>query len=238
MKFSLLHNARNQEKTYKLIVKPLDFFCMTATLLLCYPRIHDFYLNTRPYQKMENTEQITDLLAAWSNGDENSLERLLPMVEHELRRIARNYMRRENPNHTLQTTALVNEAYLKLVDQTHTNWKNRAQFFGISAQIMRRVLLNHARDRMAEKRGGGVAHVNLEDVSTLSPEKSNELIALDAALKKLKEFDALKSQIVEMRYFGGLTIEETAEVLHISEPSVSLHWRLARAWLQTEIRKS
>jgi RNA polymerase sigma factor (TIGR02999 family) len=184
---------------------------------------------------MENDSQITELLAAWNDGDENSLERLMPVVERELRRIAHNYMRRESANHTLQTTALVNEAYLKLVDNTRINWKNRAQFFGISAQIMRRILLNHARDRAAAKRGGGATHVNLDDVSILTPEKSSELIALDEALEKLKTFDELKCRIVELRYFGGLTIEETAEVLQISEPTVSLHWRLARAWLQNAI---
>lgn len=185
---------------------------------------------------MDKEGQITELLAAWSDGDENSLEQLMPLVEQELRRIAHNYMRRENQNHTLQTTALVNEAYLKLVNQTRTDWKNRAQFFGIAAQLMRRILLNHARDRRTAKRGDGAAHVNLDDVSVLSKEKSDELIALDDALDRLKEFDALKSRIVEMRYFGGLTIAETAEVLRIAEPTVSLHWRLARAWLQTKIR--
>ena len=184
---------------------------------------------------MDNEPQITELLEAWSDGDENSLERLMPLVERELRRIAHNYMRRENANHTLQTTALVNEAYLKLVDNTRADWKNRAQFFGIAAQIMRRILLNHARDRTAAKRGAGAAHVNLEDVSIISPEKSKELIALDEALEKLKTFDALKSRIVEMRYFGGLTVAETAEVLGIAEPTVLLHWRLARAWLQNAI---
>ena len=185
---------------------------------------------------MEKEAQITELLAAWTDGDETSLEQLMPLVEQELRRIAHAYMRRENANHTLQTTALVNEAYLKLVDQTRINWKNRAQFFGISAQIMRRILLNHARDRMAAKRGGGAAHVNHDGVSFLTPEKSGELIALDEALERLKKFDELKSRIVELRYFGGLTLQETAEVLRIAEPTVSLHWRLARAWLQTKIR--
>ncbi|MCY7375862.1 MAG: sigma-70 family RNA polymerase sigma factor [Pyrinomonadaceae bacterium] len=184
---------------------------------------------------MDDDVQITELLAAWSDGDETSLERLLSLVEVELRRIAHNYMRHENANHTLQTTALVNEAYLKLVDQTRINWKNRAQFFGISANLMRRILLNYARDRAADKRGGGALKLNLNDVSVMSPEKSNELLALDEALERLEKFDNLKSRIVEMRYFGGLTIEETAEVLGIAEPTVSLHWRLARAWLQTEI---
>ena len=184
---------------------------------------------------MNDDTQITELLAAWSDGDEDSLEHLMPLVEQELRRIAHNYMRRENVNHTLQTTALVNEAYLKLVDQTRVNWKNRAQFFGISAQLMRRILLNHARESRAEKRGGGAANVCFDDFDVMSLEKSNELIALDEALERLEKFDKLKSKIIELRYFGGLTIEETAEVLQIAPPTVSLHWRLARAWLKQEI---
>ncbi len=184
---------------------------------------------------MNNDEQITELLAAWNEGDEESLERLFPVVERELRRIAHNYMRRENGYHTLQTTALVNEAYIKLVDQTRVSWQNRAQFFGISAKIMRRILINHARERNAEKRGGNAQKINLEDTAVISAEKSGEVIALDEALLNLEKFDKLKSRIVELRYFGGLTIEETAEVLKIAPPTVSLHWRLARAWLKKEI---
>ena len=186
---------------------------------------------------MHDDIQISGLLAAWSNGDETSLDRLMPLVETELRRIAHVYMRRENPDHTLQTTALVNEAYLKLTEQTRADWKNRAQFFGIAAQVMRRILLNYARDRAAQKRGGATAHITFEEATILSPEKSAELIALDEALDRLKTFDELKSRIVEMRYFGGLTITETAEILKIAEPTVSLHWRLARAWLQKELEK-
>ena len=185
---------------------------------------------------MEKDEQITELLAAWSGGDETSLERLMPLVERELRRIAHSYMRRENVNHTLQTTALVNEAYLKLVGNTRINWQNRAQFFGVSAQIMRRILLNHARDRQAAKRGGkNASTINEKNECFLTENFEKNLIFLDLALKKLEKFDKLKSRIVELRYFGGLTIAETAEVLQIAEPTVSLHWRLARAWLQTEI---
>lgn len=184
---------------------------------------------------MSKDEHITELLMAWNNGDDSSLEQLLPIVESELRRIAHNYMRRENANHTLQTTALVNEAYLKLVDQTRVNWQNRSHFFAIAAQLMRRILLNHARDRVAQKRGGDCPHVNLDDVSPLSPEKSLELIALDEALDRLAKFDKTKSQIVELRYFGGLTIEEAAEVLGIAPQTVSFHWRLARSWLQKEV---
>lgn len=144
-------------------------------------------------------------------------------------------MRRENPSHTLRTTALVNEAYLKLIDQTRVNWQNRAQFFGVSAQNMRRFLLNHARDKKAGKRGDGAAHVNLEDVPIVTPEKSIELIALDEALEKLAQFDRLKSRIVELRYFGGSTSEETAEVLGIAPVTVSVNWRMAKAWLAREI---
>ena len=184
---------------------------------------------------MENDAQITELLAAWRDGDESSLERLLPVVERELRRIAHQYMRRESGHHTLQTTALVNEAYLRLVDQSRVDWQNRSHFFAISSKIMRRILLNYAREQHAGKRGGGAIHVELNETVVLTPEKSDELIALDEALERLKDFDELKSRIVELRYFGGLTIEETAEVLQIAPSTVSLHWRLARAWLKREI---
>lgn len=186
---------------------------------------------------MTDEQHITELLAAWNKGDKSSFDRLLPMVETELRRIARKYMRRENPGHTLQTTALVNEAYLKLINEKQVSWQNRAQFFAISANIMRRLLINHARDKKADKRGGGADHVNLEDVFVLSPEKSEELIALDDALKRLAQFDELKSRIVELRFFSGLTIEETAEVLGIAPITVSVQWRAAKAWLGKEIRR-
>lgn len=186
-------------------------------------------------------QHVTEMLAAWNNGSKEMLDQLLPIVETELRRIAHNYMRRENGHHTLQTTALVNEAYLKLVNQRDVRWQNRAHFFGLSAQIMRRILLNHARDKMTEKRGGTIAVqpggvVSLDDVEVLSKEKSTELIALDEALERLAAFDKTKSRIVELRYFGGLTIEETAEVLGIAPITVSTHWRLAKAWLARELR--
>lgn len=186
---------------------------------------------------MGDEVQITELLNNWSNGDEHSLEQLMPIVEAELRRIAHQYMKRENVNHTLQTTALVNEAYLRLVDKKSSDWKNRSHFFAISATLMRQILTNHARDQRAQKRGGGVKHIDMESVAVVSPQKSDELLALDEALKKLKTFDNLKSRIVEMRYFGGLTIEETAEVLKIAPQTVSLHWRLAKAWLAAELKK-
>jgi len=180
--------------------------------------------------------QVTELLVAWNNGEESALAQLLPVVEMELRRIAHNYMRRERGNHTLQTSALVNEAYVKLIDQRDVRWQNRSHFFALSAQIMRRILLGHARDRVAQKRGAGADHVELDDAVILTKEKSAELIALDDALEKLAKFDKTKSRIVELRYFGGLTLEETAEALGIAPVTVSVNWRLAKAWLAREIR--
>lgn len=182
-------------------------------------------------------DNVTELLVAWKDGDRQALDQLLPLVEMELRRIAHNYMRKENGYHSLQTTALINEAYLKLINQREVHWQNRAHFFALSSQIMRRILVNHARDKAAQKRGDGAAHEALDDhTNILTPEKSAELIALDEALTALAEFDPLKSQIVELRYFSGLTIEETAEVIGIAPITVSTHWRLARAWLAREIR--
>lgn len=160
----------------------------------------------------------------------------MPMVESELRRIAANYMRRENPGHTLQTSALVNEAYLKLVDQREVRWQNRAHFFALASKLMRRILLDHARGLRRVKRGADAVHVDLNEVAVLAPQKSEELIALDEALTRLAEFDEKKSKIVEMRFFGGLTVNEVAEVLGIAPVTVMLHWRLAKAWLQQEVR--
>jgi RNA polymerase sigma-70 factor, ECF subfamily len=186
---------------------------------------------------MSESQQITELLVDWSKGNEEALSVLLPIVEKELRQIAHAYMRREKEHHTLQTTALINEAYMKLVDQRRTEWQNRSHFYAISANIMRRILLNHARDAVANKRGGDLKFVNLEDEDIISPEKSLQIIALNEALERLAKLDKLKSRIVELRYFGGLTIEETAKVLEIAPPTVSLHWRMARAWLQKEIKE-
>lgn len=181
-------------------------------------------------------EQITDLLIEWNNGSAEALDKLLPMVETELRRIAANYMRRERLGHTLQTTALVNEAYLKLVDQHQVRWQNRSHFFALASKLMRRILVDHARSQGRVKRGGDALHVDLEDVAVLSPEKSEELLALEEALARLALFDKRKSEIVEMRFFGGLTINEVAEVLGLAPVTVMLHWRLAKAWLQREMR--
>ena len=181
------------------------------------------------------SSQITNLLIDWSNGDQAALEKLVPMVERELHRLAHNYMRRENPNHTLQTTALMNEAYLKLVDQKKTHWQNRAHFFGIAAQIMRRILLNYARDQHRKKRGGKAVQISLSDVSVVYLERAAELIALDEALERLFKFDERKGRVVELKYFGGLEGEEIAEVLKISPITVSRDWKFAKAWLFREI---
>jgi RNA polymerase sigma-70 factor (ECF subfamily) len=182
-------------------------------------------------------QQITDLLIDWSNGSQGAAEKLLPLVEVELHRIAANYMRREGPGHMLQTSALVNEAYMKLVDQSRVSWQNRAQFFALASTLMRRILLDHARSQKRVKRGGEIVHVELEEVSVITPEKSEELIALDEALERLSEFDPKKSVVVELRFFGGLSEQEIAEVLKIKVETVRRRWRLAKAWLGREIRR-
>jgi RNA polymerase sigma factor (TIGR02999 family) len=178
---------------------------------------------------------VTQLLTAWSNGDSAALNQLMPLVHDELRRLARRYMKLERPGHTLQTTALVNEAYLRLADQTNTQWKNRAQFFGIAAQLMRRILVDHARGHAYAKRGGGAHVVELDEAAVLAPEKAKEVIALDDALQRLSENDPRKCRVVEMRYFGGLTVEEIAEVLKVSPVTVMRDWSMAKAWLRREI---
>jgi RNA polymerase sigma factor (TIGR02999 family) len=182
-----------------------------------------------------SSSEITQLLVDWNNGDQSALEKLLPLVEKELHRLAHSYMRRESPDHTLQTTALVNEAYLKLVDQKHTRWQNRAHFYGIAAQIMRRILLNWARDQRRKKRGGGAIQVSLSDVALISRERSDEIIALDEALEKLGHVDPRKAKVVELRHYGGLSNKEIAEVLSISEITVVRDINFATAWLAREI---
>jgi RNA polymerase sigma factor (TIGR02999 family) len=179
--------------------------------------------------------EISRLLADWTNGDQAALDKLMPLVYDELRRLAHHYMSRERPDHTLQTTALVNEAYLRLVDQNKARWQNRAQFFGIAAQMMRRILVDHARSNARAKHGGGVRKVSLEEVAILSPERAADVMALDEALKRLAENDPRKCQIVELRYFGGMTVEETAELLKISPITVKRDWLVAKAWLHREI---
>lgn len=177
----------------------------------------------------------SQLLAAWGNGDQTALEKLLPLVSDELHRLAHYYMSRERAGHTLQTTALVNEAYLRLADQKQTRWQNRAHFFAIAAQLMRRILVDHARGLHAAKRGGGINRIALDEAVMLSPEQPADLLALDRALVKLSDFDERKSRIVELRYFGGLTVDETAEVLKISAVTVMRDWGLAKSWLHREI---
>ncbi|MFN2405563.1 MAG: sigma-70 family RNA polymerase sigma factor [Pyrinomonadaceae bacterium] len=179
---------------------------------------------------------MSELLIAWTNGDSSALNRLIPLVETELRRLARYHMRREGRTHTLQTSALVNEVYLKLVDQTHTKWHNRAHFFAIAAQLMRRILVDYARRNLRGKRGGGVINLPIDEVTIVSPEKSTELLALDEALIRLSQLDPAKARVVELRHFGGLSVEETAMVLGVSEITVIRHWGVAKAWLRREVR--
>ena len=185
---------------------------------------------------MLHPPEITRLLIAWCDGDKTAFDKLTPLVERELHRIARHYMHRENPGHTLQTTALVNEAYIRLVNQREVRWQNRAHFFGIAAQIMRRILLNHARNRHRVKRGGGAMQVSLSEAAVVSEEKSAELVALDEALERLAEVDERKARVVELRYFGGLSVEESAEVLGVSQVTVMRDWNMAKAWLTREMR--
>ena len=184
---------------------------------------------------MPSRSGITELLVSWSDGDQTALEQLVPLVEKELHRLAHHYIGRERANHTLQTTALINETFIRLVDQSRIRWQNRAHFFGIAALVMRRVLLNYARDRRRLKRGGVNIQVSLSEADALSAEKSFELLALDDALQRLAKFDERKSRVVELRFFGGLSVEETAEVLGVSPVTVMRDWNMAKAWLAREM---
>jgi RNA polymerase sigma factor (TIGR02999 family) len=179
-------------------------------------------------------EDISGLLRAWSDGDQSALERLTPIVYGELRRLARGYMIRERPGHSLQTAALVNEAYMRLVDYKRMQWQNRAHFFAVSAQLMRRILVEHARRRNL-KRGGGVRHISLDEAAVVGGETHVDLAALDDAMNALAQIDPRKVRIVEMRFFAGLSVEETAEVLKISAVTVKRDWRTAKAWLYREL---
>jgi RNA polymerase sigma factor (TIGR02999 family) len=175
--------------------------------------------------------EITRLLADWAGGDRDALDRLAPLVHAELRRIARRQMGGERQGHTLQATALVNEAYLRLAGQEGFEWKDRAHFYAVCAQVMRHVLIDHARAHARDKRGGGALHVSLDEAAVMSAESASELVALDEALRELEEVDPQKGRVVELRYFAGLSIEETAEVLGISPTTVRREWRRAKAWL-------
>lgn len=182
--------------------------------------------------------RITGLLLAWSDGRRDALEELLPIVYDELRRIASRYLRRESQNHTLEPTALVHEAYLRLIDQRRVRWRNRAHFYGVSAQIMRRILVDHARAERADKRGGRTAHVTIGDVDIAAPPAHDvDVVALDEALQRLAAFDRQQARIVELRYFGGLTIEEVAEVLGLSAATIVREWTVAKAWLRAELSR-
>jgi RNA polymerase sigma factor (TIGR02999 family) len=176
-------------------------------------------------------KSITQLLVAWSDGDRAALDELVPLVHSELRRIARNYMRGERKGHTLQTTALVNEAYVRLVDQKHVRWQNRAHFMAIASELMRRILVDYARRRLYQKRGAGAPQVTLSDAESISVERTPDLVALDEALTSLARIDKRRSRVVELKFFGGLSIEETAEVLKISPATVERDWTIAKAWL-------
>ncbi len=175
--------------------------------------------------------EITELLVAWGNGDQAALEKLTPLVYSELHRLARHYMKGERPGHTLQTSALVNEAYLRLIDWKSARWQNRAHFFAVSAQLMRRILVDFARSRDYAKRGGGARKVSLDEATVISGERGADLVALDDALNALARLNARQSQVVELRFFGGLSLEEIAEVLKVSVGTVRRDWSLARAWL-------
>ena len=185
---------------------------------------------------MQGPESITQLLAKWSTGDQSALDQLMPLVYDELRRLARGYLRRERAEHTLQPTALVNEAYLKLVDQKNARWQNRAQFYGIAAQLMRRILVDHARVKHAEKRGGAAQQrLSITSAEILATKPDLDLLALNEALEELTAMDPQQGRIVELKFFGGLSIEETAEVLGISHATVERDWKMARAWLRRKL---
>ena len=178
---------------------------------------------------------VTERLLAWSDGDREALDQLIPLVYDHLRQLAHRYMRRERAGHTLQTTALVNEVYLRLIDQRQVHFENRAHFFAIAAQLMRRIVVDHAHTQHRAKRGGGAERLSLDEAALMSPVQSAEMLALDEALQSLAEIDERKARVIEMRYFGGLSVEETAIVLGVSENTVIRDWALAKAWLRREM---
>lgn len=186
----------------------------------------------------ENPKQVTTLLIDWGKGNQSAVEKLFPLVYDELRKIARRFMRRQNSDHTFQTTELIHEAYLKLAVQTEQNWQNRAHFFGVAAKAMRHILVDHARSKQSQKRGGNFERVTLADSLPVSNQRNNEIIKLHEALNLLAELDERKAQVVELKYFGGLTIEEIAEVLKISTDTVKRDWRFSRSWLLKELSQN
>lgn len=184
------------------------------------------------------SHEVTKLLADWSNGDQLALEQLMRLVEGELRQMAHRYMARQNPGHTLQTTALINEAFIKLVGQPDKHFQNREHFFGVAASAMRHILVDYARSKQYGKRGGGAPMVSLDEALTVSEERAAELVALDDALKELANFDARKAQVVELRFFGGLSVEETAKALNTSQITVIRDWSFAKSWLHRELNNT
>ena len=184
-----------------------------------------------------SSQSVTQLLLDWRNGDQTALDRLMPLVYEELRRMANHYMRNERRGHTLQTSALVNEAYLRLVDHENIEWQNRAHFFGVAAQAMRRILVDYARNRHAVKRGANAPKLSLDEAIALPGERDLDLVALDDVLETLSKFDPRQSRLVELRFFAGLTVEETAEVMHMSPATVKRDWTAAKAWLFREVRR-
>jgi RNA polymerase sigma factor (TIGR02999 family) len=181
------------------------------------------------------SHEITQLLLAWSEGDKQALDRLVPLVYDELRRLARSYMRKERAGQSLQTTALIHEAYLRLIDANRAQWRDRAHFFGVAARLMRQILVARARERGCQKRGGGAQQVSLDEAMVIDERLDEDLVALDEALAELAEFDARKAQVVELRFFGGLTEKEIAEALDVSTETVRRDWRLARSWLRRKL---
>jgi len=184
--------------------------------------------------RSQSCKEITHLLVAWSEGDESALHQLAPLIHSELHRLAHNYMSRERPGHLLQTSALINEAYVRLIDWKNVRWQNRAHFFGVAAQLMRRILVDFARERQYFKRGGGALRVSLSEAA-LVVQRSSDLVALDEALTALAEIDSRKVQVVEMRFFAGLSVEEVAELLNVSKETVMRDWRLAKVWLLRQL---
>jgi RNA polymerase sigma factor (TIGR02999 family) len=182
-----------------------------------------------------SSHEVTLMLQAWGKGDTSALERLTPLVEAELRRLAHHYLAQERSDHTLQTTALINEAWLRLIDWKQVTWQNRAHFFGVSARLMRYILVDFARERKQQKRGAGAPHVSLDQAAAVTAERHDDLVALDDALHTLARYDARKCQIVELRFFGGLTVEETAEVMSLSPITIIREWNKAKAWLYQEL---
>ena len=192
----------------------------------------------RPQVQMESpSQQITQLLQSWNQGDQGAIEKLVPLVYGELHRLAQRYMSDERPGHTLQTTALVNEAYLRLVDSAHADWESRTHFFAVCAQVMRRVLVDWARSRQALKRGGDVCVLDLDEALATTKQPGTDLVALDDALNALAAVDPRKAQVVELRFFGGLNVKESADVLKVSQETVQRDWKLAKSWLRRELSR-